>query len=621
MTPSFAQSIPFYRHLILCSTGLVVGLTAFNLFYFQQIVFRDLFIPSVLWAVFLGLGIAVCYGSWVAWSYWHATRTDRSSLELLRLDVFSYLPLYALPGTWLNHFGVPVALFLIVALAGFMSLKLWSGHFSSKPMVWDLSPTAAWYLLIAVMITSGVAFTFLGVNRFLAFNAYGDFSIFIQQIWGFSQFEMLLVGGRGFLPFGNHFSPILILFAPFYRLWDHPGLLIFLQNFILVLGAIPVYLMAVDSLRSPVAGLTLGVAYLLYPALQHSAVGDFHESLLLATPLLYTFMYLKRQNHSRFVVCCVLAVMCKEDATLPVGMLGAYTWWKEGEKRLGFGVMVGALVWFAVSFWVIMPYYQGFQGWYLGFITGSGSGEVSTGIPFATRIAAVFSIKSMIFLLQLLIPLAGLAVLGPLELLIGLPTFLELQLYAGPPFGLVGTIYTWHSVAVIPAIFIAAIASIHVIKEWAGHQGLLIALMAILLSSLSTSILYGVLPYSPRFSYSNYQITRHDELGHTLLKQIPPDASVTTTSQLSTHLSNRTDLFVFPLPWEKEAWAGPIGRRPVTVDYVVADTSAAVLKQASEGHAGNLLQLIRKLCADPAYTTVAAEDGYVILKHNPSASP
>ena len=96
MQSSFARSAHFYRHLILCSTGLVVGLALYNVLYFQQIVFGDLFIPSVVWLGFLGLGIASCYTSSYVWAYWRAPKVNLPIQAFLNRDIVSYLPVYLL---------------------------------------------------------------------------------------------------------------------------------------------------------------------------------------------------------------------------------------------------------------------------------------------------------------------------------------------------------------------------------------------------------------------------------------------------------------------------------------------------------------------------------------------
>ncbi|MBM3263028.1 MAG: DUF2079 domain-containing protein [candidate division Zixibacteria bacterium] len=614
MISLFTKTIRPQHHLLLCTVSLVVGQTAYNTLYFQDIIFVDLFVPSLPLAVLWGLSILGCYTSWIASSYWISRHCSIFPPAALDRDIVSYTPLYLLAGTWLNHIGVPVGLFLIPALTGFLCLKLWNGPMRRKPPTWSINPLIAQYGLAAGVLAFAATFAILGILRYHAFRTFADFTIFIQQIWGFSQFKMVALLNLGLLPFGNHFSPALMLLTPFYWIWEDPRTLVILHSTVMALGAIPIYLLVCDRLQSPGAGLALAGVYLFYPAIQQPAIQDFHESMFLATPLLYAFLFLQRQAYGKFLTFCLLAIMCKEDASIPVGMMGFYLWWKTENKALGWSVMGVSLVWLVLSIGVVMPYYQGLGGWYASFLLKAPSSDASSGSLILTKMEDLLSTDFITFMLQLLVPLGGIPLLAPIELLISLPTVLELTFYNGPPFGLVGTIYTWHTVAVVPGFFIATVYGLEKIKRTKGEAALTPCLMFIVMNGFMANLMYGVVPYAPRFSFSDFRVTEHDRIGRRLLEKIPPQASVTTTSQISAHLGNREFIYLLPIPWAKGDWRASDEKFPQTVDYVVADTSHAVLKEAEPASGDAQLQLIRALCADPRYSTVAAEDGYVILK-------
>jgi uncharacterized membrane protein len=621
MVQFFIRSTRPRHHLLLLSVSLVIGLSGYNLRYFNQITPADLLFPSGMAFLFWALAAAGCYGSWMLSAWWASRRFSVPFDAALQEDIYAYLPLYLLMGTWLNHIGLPVGLFLLPALTGFLSLKCWTLRLRWRPAPWTLSRSAARYALAACVLAFAATFSALSILRYQAFRTFADFAVFVHQIWGFSRFEMVSLVGAGIAPFGNHFSPVLLLFAPFYWAWADPRVLLILYSAVMALGAVPIYLLALYRLHSPAAGVILGAVYLLYPAVQHPAAGDFHESLLIATPFLFAFLFLERGAYGKCLLCSLLTLMCKEDAGVLVGMLGAYIWWKKGQKRLGLGLMAGAFLWTAASIGFIMPYYQGVQGWYMRFFTDSSAGNAGAPVSMAGAALDLFSRKTLTFLLQLLIPVGGLALLAPAELLVGGPVFLELVLYNGPPFGLVGTIYTWHTIAVVPAFFIATLYGLETLRRRFGPQALAPGLLMIGLSGLFANVMYGVVPYTPRFDYADFTVTPHDRLGRALLKRIPDEASVTTTSQMSAHLAHRSDIYVFPVPWEKGNWRGREDRFPQTVEYVVADTSHAVLQEAQEETRTLLLRIIRETARDPAYTIVASEDGYVIFRRKEPPLP
>jgi uncharacterized membrane protein len=75
---------------------------------------------------------------------------------------------------------------------------------------------------------------------------------------------------------GNHVRPILLLLAPFYRLWPDPRLLLILQSIALGLAAVPLYWIARRQAGDSTATLIVACCYLAYPALGFLNLCDFH---------------------------------------------------------------------------------------------------------------------------------------------------------------------------------------------------------------------------------------------------------------------------------------------------------------------------------------------------------
>ncbi|HCQ03297.1 MAG TPA: hypothetical protein DIT99_22580, partial [Candidatus Latescibacteria bacterium] len=89
-------------------------------------------------------------------------------------------------------------------------------------------------------------------------------------------------------------------------------------------------------------------------------------------------------------------------------------------------------------------------------LTSGTSEGISPRIELA--LAQTFTISNLMNAINLLLPLGFLVLLGPFEAMMGVLPFVELLVYTGPPFGLVGSIYSWHITTVVPFVFFAAIA-------------------------------------------------------------------------------------------------------------------------------------------------------------------
>ena len=283
-----------------------------------------------------------------------------------------------------------------------------------------------------------------------------------------------------------------------------------------------------------------------------------------------------------------------------------------------------AVIWFFVSVGFIMPMYQNGDNWYLQFLPDTTSSTPHT-VPLIEKLGSLtenlFSLKHLIFLLQLFIPLGMFTAMAPAEMLIGVPTLFELMLYTGPPFGLVGTLKTWHVMAVVPAFFVGAIYGIdrlarsRLFQKIPGNRNpRALCICFLTLSTIGSSLSYGAYSFSSRFRTDDFQVTAHDRIGHEILGKIPDGTSVSTTSHLSAHLAHRKELYHLPIPFQQGDWKGDETLRPQAVDYVVVDTLRAVLDEMANGQAESLLDLVNKIGRNPNYVTEITRDGYVVFK-------
>ncbi len=127
----------------------------------------------------------------------------------------------------------------------------------------------------------------LSVGRFRRMDwASWDLGIFEQAIRAYAHLREPVADlkGPGFNILGDHFSPVIALVAPVYRVFPGPLTLLVVQALLFALSAVPVT-RAAGRLLGKARGVAVGVAYGLSWGVQRAVEFDFHE-IAFAVPLL-----------------------------------------------------------------------------------------------------------------------------------------------------------------------------------------------------------------------------------------------------------------------------------------------------------------------------------------------
>ncbi len=103
---------------------------------------------------------------------------------------------------------------------------------------------------------------------------------------------------------------------------------------------------------------------------------------------------------------------------------------------------------------------------------------------------------------------------------------------------------------IIPFVFIAGIFGLgYLMSKLSGKKlksrVLMIILVIVLLKS-SAAFYYGSGLGPSKYTPGIYAVTEHNQLANEVIKEIPEDASVLTTTFIMPHIANRKDIFVFP---------------------------------------------------------------------------
>ena len=444
-----------------------------------------------------------------------------------------------------------------------------------------------------------------------------DLGIFTQVMWN-------ILHGNGMSTtlefvenhFAVHMSPILFLLAPGYAVFQNPYYLLIIQTLVLALGALPLYLTAALRLQGKLLPILITFAYLLYPSLHWVNWFDFHPIAFLIPFFLAAFYFYETKKYGWMSLFLALAASTQEDAILVVAFFGVYLMIKDIGRpkdvrclKIGLAVILLSVFYFLISIKVIMPYFGG------GLLRidryahlGSGFGEIFKNIflhPFLF-INTLFQWQKFTYLFGLFLPVAFLPFFAWREMILLIPGIAQnLLTNYQPQFS--GTFQ--YDASLIAGIFIATIYG-------AAKQGDVFAFLTAaplpsglpagktrknITSMLATTSILAFLWHSPigvkNFPTAIFQKDARANAFRKMIKNIPPDVSVATHTNLVPHISNREHVYM-------------LGYEPKLADVALADGA----DYFGFPNPKTFQQHIQK-CADSGkYKVDIIDDRYYILK-------
>ena len=226
-----------------------------------------------------------------------------------------------------------------------------------------------------------VFFSYLSIRRYRTLNSYYyDLGIMNQVVYNTSKGRFLEMTNqdlkRNVSRLAIHFDPILAVFAPFYKIYEGPEVLLIGQALVLGLGAWAVFLIGnkiikdpsvpFDKLRVPqddsrakLISLIFSLSYLFYFAVQRAVLFDFHAVTLATTFFLFAAYFQEVKKWLWFFIFIFLALLTKEHVGLVVFLFGLYLFFIKKEKKIGLATSILGLVFFVATVYFIIPYFRG----------------------------------------------------------------------------------------------------------------------------------------------------------------------------------------------------------------------------------------------------------------------
>ncbi|MFJ9551946.1 DUF2079 domain-containing protein [Streptomyces erythrochromogenes] len=435
------------------------------------------------------------------------------------------------------------------------------------------------------------AYSVLSVCRFRRLGTMTwDLGIFEQAIRAYANLQPPIVDlkGQDFNILGDHFSPVTMLVAPFYRLSPNPVTLLVVQAALFAVSVIPVARGA-GYLLGRSRGIAIGVAYGLSWGVQRAVDFDFHE-IAFAMPLIaFSLEAVLCKRWKAAMWWALPLVLVKEDLGVTLAAIGLVILLlvRRDAPRLvpwAIGLIGFGLVFAVITFGVIIPAFNSAGSYaYWTKLSGEGTAAYGRTIPPDTALRT---------LLWIIAPTSGLlAVRSPL-LLAAVPTIGWRFLGRDDHYwGL-----DWHYSAILmPVLLLALVDAVN--RSRNSHRSWLRCYSAQLPAAVAGAALAlsAYLPLADLTRSSTYQPGARAEAVFRLFQETIPDgATVEADVGPISLLTNRCRVF----------WLGNVpGLNPDFITYNSAviniPDGAAYARQTHPG---------------ATYMEIARAEGYVILR-------
>ncbi|MDD2850394.1 MAG: DUF2079 domain-containing protein [Desulfuromonadaceae bacterium] len=457
-------------------------------------------------------------------------------------------------------------------------------------------------------------------TSFMTYWSFGmsayDIGIHDQALWKLSTLRGFFNTIRGMNIWGDHCWIIMAVMAPLYRIVPRLETLLAIQTIALAAGSFPLAAYAYRKIGSRFAALLLAVAFLLSPALQNMNLENAHPEVLAVPFILWMIAAAETDSWRSYSAALLLALFCKEDVALTTFAIGFFVFFRRN-RLAGGATMLFSVVYFLFCMKVILPY-----------ANGSGFFRFQSGYWFSEFWNHKFDINYYFNILvrpqvgqyvwKLSMPLLGLFLLDPLLLLAAIPGF-AINILSGNDY-LIGIDYhyNYHT---LPILCAAAAGGIARARGWLrlGHSSAVSLALLVCAASVAANIAWSQAPltkWHARLSHQwrNYQESQEWQRFGSLTSVLPEnrDIPVAASHNLVPALTHRTEIFMFPNPWQVHYWgiAGEKTLTPDRVEWLVLDSRVVDKGQQ---------QLVTRLFESREFCAVTEDGPWLVARRNAPA--
>lgn len=329
-----------------------------------------------------------------------------------------------------------------------------------------------------------------------------------------------------------HFDPILAIFAPLYKLYEGPEVLLIGQVIILGLGALAIFLISQKILKKHLISFIFALTYLFYFSIQRAALFDFHAVTLATTFFLFAIYFQEIKKWRWFFLFIFLALFTKEHIGLIVFFFGLYLFYVKKEKKIGLLTAVLGLVFFLATVYFIIPYFRGSEHFATGYFV-----DIKSRLPNVIK-------DGMSYFRLMSAPLFY-ALFSPLTLLISLPEWAINIISINSNQRL---IYFHYSSVIVAFLFYSLILGYKNFDKFIKNKLIKNSVFLIFIAANIYSIyLYNPIPYFVKepVLYKNIDKVKNKSIQFWVDKLRDENIKVSTTPKLAPFFTNRKYYFNF----------------------------------------------------------------------------
>lgn len=423
-----------------------------------------------------------------------------------------------------------------------------------------------------------------------------DLGIFEQAIRSYAhgQLPRAEIKGPDFPVLGDHFSPVLAVLAPLYRLFPSPVTLLVAQAALLAVAVVPLASWAQRVLGRR-AAVVVGLGYGLSWGIAQTVEFDFHE-IAFAVPLMaFSVVALAEGRHAAAVLWALPLMLVKEDLGLTVAVVGGLVAWS-GQRVLGLATAAAGVAATAVEMLVVLPHFNPDHHFQYFDNLGARDPSVPQGHGIASlaerlTVGMLSPQPKATLLVMLLVPTALVALRSPL-LLLALPTLGWRLVSDNPQYW--GTEYHYSAV-LMPVVFAAFVDGL---RRWRHPGAEARAREALVVSALVTAVLVPQFPLYDVLRPSTWKEDPRVGVARGILAQVPDGAFVAASNRLAPQLTGRASVSLFGL---EEARPDP--------EYILVDRLAPWPLPGPRTLKAHLDDAVKR-----GYEVLADESDFVLLR-------
>lgn len=554
---------------------------------------NDLAVDQRYAIIKLMFGSAVVLGgAYLGYALWRRTKGARGGLAEAadRLNYYGFVVL-SFPfiaalldrGIEAKHEFITLTLVAIVTIIWGIFIYRLTGLRPELDPATTPPPRRGWWPLLAVV---GL-FAFYGLylsyfalldHRNLGTHIY-DLGIYDNVFWRTSHGDFL---GCSYCKAESHtsahFDPIIAVLSPIYLVAPRAETILVLQSFWLGAGVFPLYLLAKRRLGNPWFGALLAAIYVFYPALHGANMFDFHSLTMVVPTLMWAIYFIDSGAKWRYWGVLALVLFTREDMALLACFLGAYAIMQR-RPVTGLLTIAISLSWLAFVKLKMMPdpglLMAGGKDsfsyiyFYEDMIPHEDEGLRGLIITLLTNPAFVLKVlvfeDKVFFFLALLLPLLFLPVISGKKSVIMVYGLIFLGLASRKH---VFSLHFQYSAVFFPVLLASMPDAID--RAAGGRIARALALSrerlrwtllwASFVATVLTSYKYGVFWGNDHFKAGWNRLVRNPkedrveryESVREMVARIGPDASVSSSSGLGPHVSNRRHVYKWPVSKEAD---------------------------------------------------------------------